>query len=102
MRLAMTAALDEPRAFDGWFAAGVLTWESGSNAGRSIEVKAWTQAIGEIELFLPIGCAIEPGDPFRFHPGCDKRLDTCIDVLKFCAEPYEPGQDSLLLYPDSR
>jgi len=105
-RTTFTAAIDEPRAVDGWFAGGVLTWESGSNAGRSIEVKAWTQATGEIVLFLPMGYAIEPGDLFRLHPGCDKRLDTCIDrfanVLNFRGEPYVPGQDAMMRYPDAR
>lgn len=105
-RTSLTAAIDEPRAVDGWFAGGVLTWESGANAGRSIEVKAWTQATGQLELFLPMGYAIESGDLFRVHPGCDKRLDTCIDrfanVLNFRGEPYVPGADSLVSYPDAK
>jgi hypothetical protein len=105
-RTTFTASIDEPRAVDGWFAGGVLTWETGSNAGRSIEVKAWTQAAGQIELFLPLGYAIVPGDLFRIHPGCDKRLDTCIDrfanVLNFRGEPYVPGADLLMSYADAR
>jgi hypothetical protein len=102
----LTAAIDEPRAVDGWFAGGVLSWESGANAGRSIEVKSWTQATGTIELFLPMGYAIESGDLFRLHPGCDKWLDTCIErfanVLNFRGEPYVPGADLLMTYPDAR
>jgi uncharacterized phage protein (TIGR02218 family) len=105
-RAVLNASVDEPRAVDGWFAGGVLTWETGSNAGRSIEVKAWTQSTGQIELFLPMGYAIQVGDVFRIHPGCDKRLDTCIDrfanVLNFRGEPYVPGQDALMSYPDAR
>ena len=105
-RAVLDATIDEPRAADGWFAGGVLTWETGANAGRSIEVKGWTQGSGRIELFLPMGYAILPGDYFCIHPGCDKRLDTCIDrfanVLNFRGEPYVPGQDLLLSYPDAR
>jgi hypothetical protein len=105
-RASFTASIDEPRAVDGWFAGGVLTWETGANAGRSIEVKSWTQATGQIELFLPMGYAIANGDAFRIHPGCDKRLETCIDrfanVLNFRGEPYVPGQDLLMSYPDAR
>jgi hypothetical protein len=105
-RAIFTASIDEPRASNGWFAGGVLTWESGANAGRSIEVKGWTQAAGQIELFLPMGYAIEIGDLFRIHPGCDKRLDTCIarfaNVLNFRGEPYVPGQDAMMSYPDAR
>ena len=105
-RAVFTATVDEPRAADGWFAGGVLTWESGRNAGRSIEVKGWTQATGRVELFLPMGYAIRVGDLFRIHPGCDRRLDTCIarfaNVLNFRGEPYVPGQDALMSYPDAR
>jgi hypothetical protein len=105
-RASFTASIDESRAIDGWFAGGVLTWETGPNAGRSIEVKSWTQAAGQLELFLPMGYAIESGDTFRIHPGCDKRLETCIDrfanVLNFRGEPYVPGADSLVSYPDAR
>jgi hypothetical protein len=105
-RATFTATIDELRAVDGWFAGGVLTWENGPSTGRSIEVKAWTQATGQIELFLPMGYAIEPGDAFRIHPGCDKRLDTCVDrfanVLNFRGEPYVPGTDALVSYPDGR
>jgi hypothetical protein len=105
-RAVFTAAIDELRAIDGWFSGGVLTWESGPNAGRAIEVESWTQATGHLELLLPMGYAIETGDLFRLHPGCDKRLDTCIDrfanVLNFRGEPYLPGADLLMTYPDAR
>jgi uncharacterized phage protein (TIGR02218 family) len=105
-RTTFTGVIDEPRAVDGWFAGGVLTWESGANAGRSIEVKAWMQATGETQLFLPMGYSISPADTFRIHPGCDKRLDTCIErfanILNFRGDPYVPGQYSLMSYPDSR
>jgi hypothetical protein len=105
-RALFTAAIDEPRAVDGWFAGGVLTWETGPNAGRSIEIKGWTAGEGRIELFLPMGYGIEIGDVFRIHPGCDKRLDTCItrfaNVLNFRGEPYVPGQDAMMSYPDAR
>ena len=105
-RTTFTAMIDDPRAVDGWFAGGVLTWESGPNAGGALEAKSWTQATGQLELFLPMGYAIEPGDLFRIHPGCDKRLDTCSDrfanVLNFRGEPYVPGPDALLSYPDGR
>jgi hypothetical protein len=102
-RTIFTANIDELRAVDGWFAGGVLTWESGANAGRAMEVRAWTQATGELELLLPLAYAIQPRDIFRLQPGCDKRLDTCIDrfgnVLNFRGEPYVPGQDLLMSYP---
>jgi hypothetical protein len=104
-RRTVVALVDEPRASDGWFAGGVLTWESGPNAGRSMEVKAWSQATQQLTLFLPAGYAIAAGDRFRLAPGCDKRLDSCsarfVNVLNFRGEPYVPGQDALLRYPDA-
>ena len=105
-RAIFTANVEDPRAVDAWFAGGALTFETGANAGRSMEVKNWVQSGGQIELFLPMGYAIEVGDTFRIHPGCDKRLDTCIDrfdnVLNFRGEPYVPGQDAMMSYPDAR
>lgn len=105
-RTVFTAAITDPRAVDGWLTGGVLTFETGANAGRSMEIKGWTQGTGRIELYLPLGYAIAVGDVFRIHPGCDKRLDTCIDrfanVLNFRGEPYIPGQDLLMSFPDAR
>jgi hypothetical protein len=110
-RAVFTAAIDEPRAaplesIGGWFDGGVLTWETGDNAGRAIEVKSWAQASGEITLFLPPGYPVQPGDAFRVHPGCDKRLDNCAgrfaNVLNFRGEPYVPGQDEMMKYPDAK
>lgn len=105
-RTAFDAAIEEPRAADGWFAGGVLAWETGANAGRSCEVRAWVQATGRLTLFLPQPFAIEPGDKFRLYPGCDKRLSTCTsrfaNVLNFRGEPYLPGQDAMLSYPDAK
>ena len=38
--------------------------------------------------------------------GRDKRLDTCVDrfvnVLNFRGEPYVPGADLMMSYPDAR
>ena len=105
-RSRFTTSLAEPRAVDGWFAGGVLAWESGANAGRAMEVIDWVQASATITLFLPMGFAIATGDRFSLHPGCDKRLDTCIgrfaNVLNFRGEPYLPGHDALMQYPDAR
>ncbi|MBX6321728.1 MAG: DUF2163 domain-containing protein [Rhodospirillaceae bacterium] len=105
-RRTFAVTITEPRATDGWFAGGGLTWESGANAGRTCEVKTWTQAGSLVELYLPVGYPVAPGDRFRIHPGCDKRLATCRDrfanILNFRGEPYVPGSDALMSYPDAR
>jgi uncharacterized phage protein (TIGR02218 family) len=90
---------------DGWFNGGLLTWATGANAGRAIEVKSWTASTGRIELFMAMGYVIASGDTFAVYPGCDKRIDTCIgrfgNVINFRGEPYVPGIDAMMQYPDA-
>ncbi|HSA81551.1 MAG TPA: phage BR0599 family protein, partial [Geminicoccaceae bacterium] len=40
---------------DGWFDEGAVTFETGANSGRTIEVKSWMQAIRRLELWAPEG-----------------------------------------------
>jgi uncharacterized phage protein (TIGR02218 family) len=91
---------------DGWFDEGAITFETGANAGRIIEVKSWTQAIRRLELWAPTGLPVEIGDQLRIYPGCHKRvLEDCRDRFRlpgsllfdkgnarnFRGEPYVPG-----------
>ncbi len=105
-RAVFFAAVDGAATADGWFNGGALMFTNGANAGRTIEVKSWTAGTGRIELFLAVGYAIAAGDTFSVYPGCDKRLDTCIgrfgNVLNFRGEPYVPGIDAIMQYPDAR
>lgn len=100
------AQITEPRAVDAWFNGGVVTFETGPNAGVSVEVKNWTSAGGEIELFVSAPNDIEPGDYFRIYPGCDKSRISCAaifkNILNFRGFPDIPGQDELFAYPDAR
>ena len=60
-RVALVEAVTDHRIFtvsedlsgfaDGWFDEGAITFETGANAGRTIEVKSWTQAIRRLELW---------------------------------------------------
>lgn len=115
-RRTFTVNLDEPRAVDGWFNLGSLTWESGANAGRIQEIKDWQLSTGTITLFLEAPFDIQPGDVLLMKPGCDKRRATCrnkwvIDgsanfatgnVINMRAEPDLPGRDAVLTYPDAQ
>ncbi len=106
----------EPRAVDNWFNGGGLTFEGGDNVRRTSEAKDWAQAPRDVKLFLPTPYAILPGTPLRLYPGCDKRLTTCItkfaipgsrdfalgNAKNFRGEPFVPGQDKYLRYPDGR
>lgn len=89
---------------NGWFDGGVLTFETGLNAGVSRDVVDWVAATRTALLFLPLPYAIAAGDVFRIAPGCDKRLATCRDKfanrLNFRGEPYVPGGNVLIDTPE--
>ena len=56
------------------------TFETGANAGRTVGVKSWTQAIRRLELWVPTGLPVAVGDQLRIYPGCHKRvLEDCRD-----------------------
>lgn len=91
-----------------WFNFGGCTFETGLNAGKTMEARDFVEGAStqDIELFLPLPFDITIGDTGRIYPGCDKRFVTCRDkfdnVLNFVGEPYVPGTDYLLTYPDAR
>ncbi|MGE4043595.1 MAG: DUF2163 domain-containing protein [Acetobacteraceae bacterium] len=98
-----TITVEEPRAVDGWFVDGVVSFTSGANAGRSMEVKAWTQAAATVTLFLPMPAQIAIGDTLTLYPGCRKTVADCRDrfanIINFRGEPFVPGLDGLLQSP---
>ncbi len=83
---------------------GLVIWSSGENAGRRMEVATFSN--GVFTLFLPMPGVIVVGDSYSLQPGCDKTLATCRDrfanLLNFRGEPYVPGTDQTLQYPDSK
>ncbi|QQR68863.1 MAG: DUF2163 domain-containing protein [Alphaproteobacteria bacterium] len=83
---------------------GLLTWTSGANLGRKMEVKAF--ASGAFTLFLPMSSEVAVGDNYSLRPGCDKKFSTCKDrynnVKNFRGEPNVPGNDQVLAYPDGK
>lgn len=88
---------------DGWFDGGVITWTSGLNEGRSIEVKSWTSGSATAVLFLPMPRPIQVGDTFTIYPGCDKKPITCRDkfnnIVNQRGFPFIPGIDAVLVSP---
>ncbi len=84
---------------------GLLTWTSGSNLGRKMEVKSFTSG-GIFTLFLPMPSEVTVGDTYSLRPGCDKKFSTCKDrynnVKNFRGEPNVPGNDQVLAYPDGK
>lgn len=95
-RLFTTAALTQAT---GWFAGGLVSWSTGANAGRSMEVKTFTLG-GAVELVLPMPSAIVAGDEFTISAGCDKTLATCkakfANAINFRGFPHLPGIDRVL------
>lgn len=106
----------ESRAVDDWFNLGRVQFESGPNAGLSMEVKDWVQSTGEVTLFLPMPFTPGVGNVLNIRPGCDRTRPTCRNkfvmsgsadfasgnVLNFRGEPDLPGSDFTLTYPDGQ
>jgi uncharacterized phage protein (TIGR02218 family) len=60
-----------------WFTGGKLTFLTGANAGRSMEVKR--SAPGVIELTHAMYEVIESGDTYKVYAGCTKRyVEDCV------------------------
>lgn len=92
--------VDEPRAVDGWFAAGVVTPESGPNMGISMEVKGWIGASEQLTLYDRFPFPLTVGVRLRISPGCMKRwIEDCRDkfdnVLNFQGIPDASGADAV-------
>lgn len=125
----VTSAEDDARVFDtdlssatvrltpdttgtpdlGYFDDGILTWTSGSaNFGLQMDVKRYTED-GRIELHLPMGVPIEPGDEFVVVAGCNKDLGEsnttghCVhrfdNAINHGGDPFLPGLDAMTQAP---
>lgn len=55
---------------DDWFTYGKLTWTSGNNDGRAMEVKVFSS--GVFTLFQPMPETVQVGDTYSVYAGCDK------------------------------
>ena len=87
-------------AADGLFDGGKVVWQTGANAGRSMDVKTYTAATDTVELYEPMASAIEVGDTALLYRGCDKTFATCRDIfanaVNFRGFPYVPGNSNVL------
>lgn len=101
---AFNITVTDARDVDGWFTDGAVTFETGANAGATIEVRGWTQTGGIVSLFLKAPFAPAAGDRLYLWPGCSKSLGSgCHDkfnnVLNFRGfGVFTPGQDFLVGY----
>lgn len=98
----------EARAVDGWFTDGEVTFLTGNNAGRSLEIKNWVNATAIVTLFLPFSGTIQVGDTLTIYPGCDKTrlgINGCKvkfnNIINRQAEDFVPGTAYLIQGPSS-
>jgi uncharacterized phage protein (TIGR02218 family) len=90
---------------DGFCTGGRLTFESGANAGLSVEVKAHRRvgSSTELDLWQRAPRPIAEGDAFRLTAGCDKRHATCrakfANAANFRGFPHMPGNDFIVRMP---
>lgn len=91
-----------------WFTFGQVSFGSGDNAGRAIEVRGFTagDVSQTVELFDDLPFDIAVGDTGWINPGCDKQHSTCKtkfdNLLNMVAEPFVPSADVLQTYPDAQ
>ncbi len=82
----------------GYFDGGVITFTSGLNSGRSMEVKSYVP--GQMTLQMPMPYAVAVGDTYSMRAGCDHSMATCRDrysnLVNFRGEPYVPGIDKMI------
>lgn len=88
---------------DNYFRHGLLTWTSGNNVGRSVEVAGFTNSTGEFSLYTAMPEAIQVGDAYSVYAGCDKAFATCknkfSNVVNFRGFPHIPGADKMFEAP---
>lgn len=91
---------------DDYFNYGVLQFVEGENQYKPFEVKDWIDGTSIITIFLPLAYTPQVGQTFKVTPGCNKHLKTCRDkfnnVANFRGEPFVPGIDQALSYPDAK
>lgn len=111
------ASVESPRRFTAtgpvtsfaveWFSRGLLSWDTGANAGRSMEVKLHARIGSDtvFELWQRMAQEIAPGDLFTARAGCDKQFSTCREkfdnAVNFRGFPHVPGNDFAISYPNS-
>lgn len=76
----------------GWFTQGVVEFLEGANVGIKRTVRLHES--GALILTLPLLDMPAIGEAIRVYPGCDKRLDTCMNRFnnrsRFRGAPFVP------------
>lgn len=89
-----------------WFTKGILTWTSGNNNGKSVDVRYHNNSgsVASLQILYPMGKDVEVGDTFSIVAGCDNEFSTCKSKFDwaeyFGGFPHMPGNDFLVSYPN--
>lgn len=87
----------------GYYDQGLIRFETGRNAGKAFEIKTYRE--DKLTLYLSPPYPPAEGDRAVVYPGCDKRVQTCLEkfdnVINFRGEPHVPGQDEYYKTPDA-
>lgn len=78
-----------------WFDWGVMTFLSGKNAGRAMEIVGFDTGNNLFRLALPLPYQPQIGDLFSVTAGCNKTASECSakfgNILNFRGHPRVPG-----------
>jgi len=89
---------------DDYFNYGLMTWLTGNNTALTMEVKDYALTGGFFQLVNTMPFAIQVGDTFQVHRGCDKSYTTCLtpfnNRINFRGFHRIPGMDKIQTIPD--
>lgn len=100
----VSLTLGSPTPDDDFFNGGLVRWQTGENAGFSMEAKLVDLGTsGDVELFLPMPLDITVGDTFELEPACDKSAAMCkgrfANLVNFRGHgAWVPGQGEMLAF----
>lgn len=90
-----------------WFDDGIIHFTSGVLANYTFEIKSWDGTT--LTMYLPLPYMPTPSETFTIEPGCNKLGGATGDchakfnnIVNFRGEPFIPGNDLILLYPNAK
>jgi uncharacterized phage protein (TIGR02218 family) len=83
---------------DDWFTRGTVSFATGANAGRSLNIKRHRN--GRLNLWAVPKFVVAIGEQVLLKPGCDKQFSTCTtkfsNAVNFRGFPTMPGADFVM------
>lgn len=88
----------------GYFSDGIIHFTSGVLNNYYFEIKNWDGT--RLTMYLPLPYMPSATDTFTIEPGCNKTTSDCFtkfnNIVNFRGEPFIPGNDLVLLYPNAK